>query len=413
MKKVAIVIWNIITVLMILILLLGIVYFKFLSNKTALIVFGLTILGIYIVPMLFNKQRRRKILLIENLFINALILILFSILLIKSPGTPKQFTNQTIDNSISEWDKVEIGGIDQWLLIKGENKDNPIILYLTGGFGLSTFHLIPEYYPQLEQDFTTVYWEQRGSGKSFSEQIANETINFDQLTSDINEIAEYLKKKLNKEKIIILGHSWGTSIGLLAANRYPENFHFYLGIAQVVNPMVNTNIRYQLILNQAIENNNLIAVEEIKKLGEPPYQMDELWRKNYILTNWADYFSVTEFSKNWMKAYHTSLLTCPEYTLIEKIKFKSQNKLYLVIDDFVELDFHDTLTNFSIPIYFVQGANDYISTTQMVKQYYDTVKAPHKDILILEDCAHDPQFDYPDKFHDFLITKIADIENDN
>lgn len=416
MKKAAIVFWNFLTALMILILLLGFVYFKLLSNIFALIIFGLIITGIYIFPILFDKQKRRKILIIENLIVNGLFLFVFVFLIVKSSGIPRQFTNQNndiLEKSISEWNKVSIGGIDQWILIKGENKDKPVVLYLTGGFGASSFHIIPKYYPQLEKDFTIAYWEQRGSGKSYSEQTPDESINFDQLTSDINEIAEYLKKKLNKEKIILLGHSWGTSIGTIAANRFSENFYFYVGAAQVVNPVKNTIVRYPLIMNQAIENKNQEAINELNNIGEPPYKQEEVWQKNNLLTKWADYFSVTELSKNWKRIYYPLLLTCPEYTIGEKIKLRSSNKLYQALDDFIGLDFQDTLTNFSIPIYFVQGENDYITTTLLVKQYYDSIKAPLKDIMILKDCAHDPQFDYPDKFHDFLITKYNETEKDN
>jgi len=414
MKKAVLVLWRILTVFLILILLLGFVYFNFLSILSASTVLGLTVLGIYIAPMLFTKQKRRKIILIENLAINIFFLIVLAFLLIKSPGKPELFVdenNNKTEGSISEWDKVTIGGTDQYLLIRGEDKDNPVILYLTGGFGVSSFHLLPKYYPQFEKDFTVAYWEQRGSGKSFSEQLPDETINFDQLTSDINDLAEYLKTKLNKERIILLGHSWGTTIGALAANKYPGNFYFYVGVAQVVNPVINTDIRYPLILNQAIENDNAAAVDEIKKLGEPPYKMDELARKNNVLTDWADYFSVTEFSKNWMRIYNTSLLTCAEYTLGEKIKVKAQNKLYLLLDDFLKLNFLDTLTSFSLPVYFVQGENDYLTTAQLVKQYYNSLSAPQKDILLIDNCAHDPQFDYPDQFNAFLLSKYESIAN--
>jgi uncharacterized protein YacL len=111
MKKAAIVFWNFLTVLMILILLLGSVYFKLLSNIFALIVFGLIITGIYIFPILFDKQKRRKILIIENLIVNGIFLFVFVFLIITSPGIPKQFTDQNndrLEKSISEWDKVSI-----------------------------------------------------------------------------------------------------------------------------------------------------------------------------------------------------------------------------------------------------------------------------------------------------------------
>ena len=126
MKTTVVVLWKIFTAFLILILFLGIVYFKYLSNLSALVVYSLTMLGIYIVPMFFTKQKRNKILLIENLALNFFFLIILTFLLIKSPGKPKQFVdenNTKTESSISEWDKVNIGGVDQWLLIKGLDKD--------------------------------------------------------------------------------------------------------------------------------------------------------------------------------------------------------------------------------------------------------------------------------------------------
>ena len=155
--------------------------------------------------------------------------------------------------------------------MNGENKDNPVVLYLTGGFGMSSFHLMPKYYPQFEKDFTVVYWEQRGSGKSNSDLISKESFTFYQLTSDINEISIYLKEKFNKEKIILIGHSWGTSIGILASMRYPENYYFFLGTGQVVNSEMNMIARYPLILDQATKDQNQDAIQQINGLGKPPY----------------------------------------------------------------------------------------------------------------------------------------------
>jgi pimeloyl-ACP methyl ester carboxylesterase len=415
-KKFVIILWNVITVLMIIALIVGIKYFNFISSISTLIVLGIIILTYFLIPIFFNKPNRRKIRIIGNFFISGLFFIILISLILKSPGTPKQFknsNNQIVENSISKWEKVKIGGIDQWLLVKGENKNNPVVLYLTGGFGMSSFFLAPKYYPQFEKDFTVVYWEQRGSGKSFNENIPQETMTFEQLTKDINEIAIYLKKKFNKEKIILIGHSWGTTIGLMACKSYPDNFYFFYGVGQIVNYEMNIAARYSQLLSKAEQNQNNKAILQIKSLGEPPYEQNDKGWKDNLLTNWADFYSGTTFSKNWSDIYYWSLLNCSEYTFSEKITVKSQNKLFFVQDEYRKLDFYNSIHDFAIPIYFVQGENDLLAVTSVVAEYYNKISSPNKDMFIIKNCGHDPQWDYPKEFHSFLLSKYALITKSN
>lgn len=416
MKKFMIILWNVITVLIIIVIIVGIKYYNFISFISALIVLVVIILTYFLIPIFFTKPNRRNIRIIENLFITGLFLATLVCLIIKSPGKPKQFknsNNQIIENSISKWEKVKIGGIDQWLLAKGENKNNPVILYLSGGFGMSSFFLAPKYCPQFEKDFTVVYWEQRGSGKSFNENITNETMTFEQLTKDINEIAVYLRKTLNKEKIILVGHSWGTTIGLLACKSYPDNFYFFIGSGQIVNYEMNIAARYSQLLSKAELNQNNKAILQIKSLGEPPYeQKDKGWKDN-LLTNWADFYSGTTFSKNWSDIYYWSLLNCSEYTISEKISVKSKNKLFHVQDEYRKLDFYNSIHDFAIPIYFVQGENDLLAVTSVVAEYYNKINSPNKDMLIIKNCGHDPQWDHPQEFHSFLKNKYVLITKSN
>src|SRR3989339_947877 len=153
-----------------------------------------------------------------------IVLILASIFLwIKSPGKPQPITDSsgiTIPGSISSIEKVTLGGVEQYIIVRGEDSSKPVMLFLHGGPGSPEFAFINKTNPDLENDFVMVYWEQRGAGKSYSKEIPVESMNLDQFISDTKELSEYLAKRFNQEKIYIMGHSWGSFLGILTAFHY-------------------------------------------------------------------------------------------------------------------------------------------------------------------------------------------------
>ena len=136
---------------------------------------------------------------------------------------------------IKIFEPISINGTKQWVLIRGNDESKPVLLYLHGGPGQS---LIPFAYKatnKLVNDFIVVYWDQRGTGLSYDESIPDETMTIDQFIEDTRSVTEYLKRKFNKDKIYLLGHSWGTVLGTLVIQKYPDDYYAYIGVGQVVN----------------------------------------------------------------------------------------------------------------------------------------------------------------------------------
>ena len=199
----------------------------------------------------------------------------------------------------------------------------------------------------------------------------------------------------------------------MACKKYPDDFYFFIGAGQIVNYEMNIAARYSQLLKIAEQNQNNKAILQIKSLGEPPYeQKDKGWKDN-LLSSWADFYSGTTFSKNWSDIYYWSLLNCSEYTFSEKILVKSKKKLFHVQDEYRKIDFYHSIHDFAIPIYFIQGANDLNTVTSVVAEYYNKINSPNKDLLIIKNCGHDPQVDYPKEFHSFLKSKYQAIEGSN
>lgn len=300
-----------------------------------------------------------------------------------------------VDNGgISEVRKVKLGGVDQYILIEGRKKANPLLLMLHGGpgspfpFGVSSRGAFPE----LTKDFTVVYWDQRGAGKSFDKTIPKRTINLEQLISDAHELSDYLRDEFNQEKINLAGQSWGTAIGLNLVSRYPEKFHKYVANAQIVSIPEAQKVGYDWLSTKAVSNPKL--KNELKKLGNPPYKERErektfgdLLKKNgaYAYKD-ENGKGVSEFSL--IRAAWTS----PDYSLKDLYAGLVSGFLFSWNDsffkEFVNYDFSE-IHNVQVPMTVIQGEEDYIVPRKVTDVFMEgqVYRDKHKYIL-LEDTAH-------------------------
>ena len=183
-----------------------------------------------------NRVRRlgRLMCVVVSAFI-ASILGLLGALLLWSRGKPRLLLDsngRALANSISEKIWVDINGIEQGMFIESQNNANPVLLMVHGGPGMPDHFLTKRYPTGLEELFTVVWWEQRGTGLSYYGDIPAKTMTVNQFVSDTLAVTNYLQSRFGKEKIYLMGHSWGSFIGIQAAARAPESFYAYIGIAQ-------------------------------------------------------------------------------------------------------------------------------------------------------------------------------------
>ena len=161
-------------------------------------------------------------------------------LLVLSPGRPRPVVDASgriIPGSLSERIVVEINGQQLGMIIQSADPANPVLLVLHGGPGLPTFFLNGTHPTGLEHDFTVVWWEQRGAGLSFQPDIPPESMTLEQMIADTIAVADYLRTRFGQDRIMLLGHSWGSFLGLQVAVRAPDRFLAYIGMAQVVHQL--------------------------------------------------------------------------------------------------------------------------------------------------------------------------------
>ncbi len=357
----------------------------------------------------------RIMLLITAIFVSGIALIL-GILLISSPGSPQPILDQDgniLAASISEKNFVEINGVKQGMFIKGNNLKNPVLLYLHGG--MPEYFLTNKYPAILEDYFTVVWWEQRGSGISFSEDIPQETINLEQFISDTIEMTNYLRERFGKEKVFLMGHSGGTFIGIQAAARAPELYYAYIGMAQMTYQLESEKLAYDYMLQVTKETGNR---KLNLKLKENPVTIENGIPVSYNAIRDVAMHSLGIGTTHQMKSVITGIfmpsLMNRAYTLKEKINMwrgKSKSGISSLWSEMMVIDLRTQILNLEIPVYFLNGKYDYTVSSSMAKEYFENIQAPVKGFYWFDQSAHSPLFEEPEKVRSIIVEDILFLKN--
>ena len=332
------------------------------------------------------------------------------ILHFKSPGKTVPFVEEngeTISKSISAIERIELGGIEQYLIIGGIDSVKPVLLFLHGGPGSPELGFVKMFNPDLEHDFVVVHWEQRGSGKSYNKNIPIESMTIEQLISDTKELSEYLIKRFKKDKIYIMGHSWGSFLGIKTIEKHPELYHCYFGIGQVADQYRSEKISYEWVKKQAEENGDKKAIKNLEALVFPEINASS---KQWLKFLMAERSYVDKFGGGLFREYNGTLdkflpvINAKEYTLRDKVNYGigSLFSLKHLWDDVITDNLFETIDSIQIPVYFFQGLYDYQTSYIVAKEFYDQLKAPDKKFFTFENSAHCPIFDEPDRFNKIL-----------
>lgn len=332
----------------------------------------------------------------------AFLLILTGVLLMMSPGKPEPFRDESgnpLPNSISEKIFVNINGVEQGMFIQGKDINNPVLLYLHGG--MPDYFLKQKYPTGLEEIFTVVWWEQRGTGLSYSNDIPKESITQEQLIADTVEITNYLRKRFQQDKIYLMGHSGGTFFGIQTAAQHPELYRAYIGVAQISNTLKSEKLAYDYMLEQFKANGD---TDMVRKLEAAPVTMDGGVPTEYHMVRDIAMHKLGIGTIHDMRSIVTGLLipsfTFREYTLAEKFQLwrgKARNGISILWETSIATDLSQQVTEFEIPIYFFEGVYDYTCNYNVAKEYFDALHAPVKGFYTFENSAHSPIFEEPDK----------------
>jgi pimeloyl-ACP methyl ester carboxylesterase len=370
-----------------------------------------------------RKSGKRKIIKVLLSIVGAVLAILLTILaavLINSPGKPQPLKDENgnvISGSISEKTWVEIGGITQGMFIRSENPENPVILYVHGGPGNPMLQFIEylETSERLEKYFTVCYWDQRGSGMTYSNSSDISAMTVEQMVEDTNEVTEYLKSRFGQDKIYILGHSWGSYLSVKTIEKYPEDYLAYVGIGQTVNFAESDRLSYEYMLNHAKEINDTDIIEKLEKFDpnteDFPMIQEEGHELDYLIvrTEALEKYGIGRLHQgvslsDMLKAF----LVFKGYTLSEKIDWflGSDYSMIHLFPPLQKVNLFESSSKFEIPVYIVMGEYDYMTSRVLAEKYLDAIEAPKKEFFLFENSAHSPNMEEPEKFVE-VFRKIA------
>jgi pimeloyl-ACP methyl ester carboxylesterase len=340
----------------------------------------------------------------------VLLLGVVGVLLLWSPGRPTPFLDDSgkpLPGSISEKIRVDINGVEQGMFIKGRDSGNPVLLYLHGG--MPDYFLTQDYPTGLDEYFTVVWWEQRGSGLSYSSDVPPESVNPDQLVSDTLSVTNYLRSRFGQEKIYLMGHSGGTFLGIQAAARAPELYRAYVGVAQMSNQIESERLAYAYMHQRFKENGN---AKMVRKLEEGPVTDSVPLPDSYQSARDPAMHSLGIGTTHDMKSVVTGLLlrsfTNREYTLGEKIgmwrgKIFSGSQLW---NTQLSTDLTRKVSRLEVPVYFFHGVYDYTVSYPLARSYYEQLDAPSKGFYTFTKSAHSPLFEEPERMVEIMKTDV-------
>jgi proline iminopeptidase len=321
-------------------------------------------------------------------------------------------------NGIDSLEPVRIGGIDQWIEVRGQNVNNPILLFIHGGPGIAFIPLAGAFQDPWENNFTVVQWDQRGAGKTYmsnDKALLRRTMNVPQMEQDTLEVVNYLRNRFKREKIFVLGQSWGSVLGLWLAHEHPELIYAYVGVGQVVNMEQNAEIVYQDALQQARARHNEQAVRELESIAPYPSPNADL-RKMLIANKWAARLlgpppSGAGFTD--VKRIVLAVVSTPEYSLRDDYGF-IRGQLFsakILLPEVMRVDLDKLGSDFRVPIFFFEGRQDPYCRPSLIWRYSQTIRTPQKEFIWFDNSGHFPFFEEQRKFADELFQRVLPLAN--
>ena len=313
----------------------------------------------------------------------------------------------TTPNGIDEHMFVEAGGIKQFITIRGQDRSNPIILFVHGG-PAEAHSYFPEIYQPWEKDFTLVQWDQRGAGRTYGanpKPPAN--LNLAHIVDDGIEITGWLTKHLGQRKVILLGHSWGTIVGEHMVFKRPDLFSAYVGTGQVVSWNAIVAAQYDYALSHAKEIGDNDTLKTLTEIGPPPFKDFPTYFRFQRATRL--YMAVPDIE--FISRMRDLVLYAPRTAPWDVLSFNNASlpSLMALGPDVAAADLPALGLNFPIPFFVIQGADDHVTPTDLAHSYFERIQAPKKSFFIIENAGHFAAMTEPQRFLQLLDREVRPV----
>lgn len=305
-------------------------------------------------------------------------------------------SNNGINRAIDTTETVSISDTNQVIRIKGSNNQNPVLLYLNGGPGDSVLGQIDKMFSELQKDFTVVLWDQRNIGKT--SKLNNQKVQPTQelFKSDTYQLIQYLIQKFDKKKVILVAHSYGTTLGFDMANHHPELLHAFVATNPLINQTESELMTLRMLTDNAEKNKNTKAINELSKVTIPFKNGEEL----YYARKWLFDFEGKGYAKK--KSFKKRVLSW-SLTWLELFNEACQENLF------------ESTKKINCPVYFIIGQNDYQTNSILTQKYFDILQAPQKELYSIENAGHLIPFEngieFQNAIKEYILSSIAKNKN--
>jgi len=304
---------------------------------------------------------------------------------------------------IDEKAYLQLGGLDQWVRIRGEELSNPVLLSLHGGPGFPEAWLQRYFNAVLEKSFTIVYWDQRGAGMSFKPGIAKSSMTVEQFIADLDQLVDIVRTRLGRRKVVIFGHSWGSALGMLYARRFPEKVSVYVGGAQIGDWAAAESASYALTLAEAERLNNRKAVKALRAIGPPPYPASSVFTER----TWSQRLD-GQLGPAMLWNMTRIALTGPEPVLfnLRRTMRAFRFSMDAMWPEVSTLNLTKLVPTLRMPVFFFVGRRDHWVVPETSVAYFNALSAPEKTLVWFERSGHEMFADEPDKFNEVMVELV-------
>ena len=313
---------------------------------------------------------------------------------------------ESLPGSIAELTRVEIGGHDLAMMIRGHSVDDPVLLFLAGGPGGSELGAFRRHANGLEEDFVVVTFDQRGTGKSYDQLEPTSTLTLDNAIADVLEVSRYLRERFEEDRIYLVGQSWGSTLGVLAVQREPELFRAFVGVGQMVNQRETDRIFYEDTLAWAREAGNTGLVGALTELGPPPYE--NVLGYETALSYEHDVYPYDHTPNSEGEGGFSENLVVEEYSLAEQVHTLGAftDVFTILYPQLQEIDFRVDATQLDVPVYLVQGRYEARGRSELAEEWFEMLAAPYKEMIVFDTSGHRPLFEQPELFHQVMTETV-------
>jgi pimeloyl-ACP methyl ester carboxylesterase len=316
------------------------------------------------------------------------------------------------ERGVEESTTIRIGGIMQAISIRGRDTRNPILLLVHGGPASPEMPHAFTFQSPWEDYFTVVEWDQRGAGKTHAANDPTglgDTLTIARMSADTIELTDYLRNRFHKQKIFLLGHSWGSVLGATVAHEHPELLYAYIGVGQVVNDQRSEELGFKATLAAAQADHNTQAQHDLATLAPYPGATMTLQRVS-LERKWLEYYGGLAWRRHGFDWVASTWELSPDYSeaQLNAIRKGSVFSITQLLPQLAAFNL-DNVTSFRCPIFLFTGRHDLSVSHELAAQWYEKLHAPKKELVWFDNSAHLPMLEEPGRFLQHLVNDVRPI----